>query len=114
MKYEGVWHILEMDLWDEDYFNMEVQAFIRIASNGSGDFQFGLVAGALDGEVVKTGNLERFEFTWDGQDEMDPAFGSGWLKLSGKEKAKGRIKFHLGDSSEFLAIRAEAHQNSEL
>lgn len=34
MKYEGVWHILEMDLWDEDYFNMEVQAFIRIDSNG--------------------------------------------------------------------------------
>ena len=114
MRYEGVWHILEMDLWDEDYFNMEVQAFIRIDSNGSGDFQFGLVSGVLDGEVVKTGNLERFEFTWDGQDEMDPAFGSGWLKLSGKEKAKGRIKFHLGDSSEFLAIRAEAHQDDEL
>jgi hypothetical protein len=68
----------------------------------------------LDGEVVKTGNLERFEFTWEGQDENDPAFGSGWLKLSGKDKGKGRIKFCLGDSSEFLAIRAEAHQNSEL
>jgi hypothetical protein len=68
----------------------------------------------LDGEVVKTGNLERFEFTWEGQDENNPAFDSGWLKLSGKDKAKGRIKFRLGDSSEFLAIRAEAHQNSEL
>ena len=113
MKYEGVWHILEMDLWDEDYFNMEVQAYIRIGSNGIGDFQFGLVSGGLDGEVVKTGNLERFEFTWDGQDEMDPASGSGWLKLSGKDKARGRVKFHLGDSSEFLAIRAEAHHNDE-
>jgi hypothetical protein len=59
----------------------------------------------LDGEVVKTGKLERFDFTWEGQDENDPAFGSGWLKLSGKDKSKGRIKFHLGDSSEFLAIR---------
>jgi hypothetical protein len=114
MKYEGVWHILEMELWDEDYFNMEVQAHIRIGSNGIGDFQFGLVSGGLDGEVVKTGNLERFEFTWDGQDEMDPASGSGWLKLSGKDKASGRIKFHLGDSSEFLAVRAPAHPNNEL
>jgi hypothetical protein len=68
----------------------------------------------LDGEVVKTGNLERFEFPWEGQDENDPAFGSGWLKLSGKDNSKGWIKFHLGDSSEFLAIRAESHQNPEL
>lgn len=114
MKYEGVWHILEMDLWDEDYFNMEVQAYIRIGSNGIGDFQFGLVSGGLDGEVVKTGNLERFEFTWEGQDEMDPASGSGWLKLSGKDKVSGRFKFHLGDSSEFLAVRADAHHDEEL
>ncbi len=114
MKYEGVWDILEMDLWDEGYFNMEVQAYIRIGSNGIGDFQFGLVSGGLDGEVVETGNLERFDFTWEGQDEMDPASGSGWLRLSGKNKARGRIKFHLGDSSEFLAVRAEAHPNDEL
>jgi hypothetical protein len=55
--------------------------------------------------------------TWNGlkgQDENDPAFGSGWLKLSGKDNSKEWIKFHLGDSSEFLAIRAESHQNPEL
>jgi hypothetical protein len=114
LKYEGVWHILEMDLWDEDYVNMEVQAYIHIGSNGIGDFQFGLVSGGLDGEVVKSGSLERFEFTWEGQDENDPAFGSGWLKLSGIDKAKGRIKFHLGDSSGFLAVRVEAYENSEI
>jgi hypothetical protein len=27
MLYAGTWHILEMEMWDEDYFNMEVQAF---------------------------------------------------------------------------------------
>ena len=107
MKYEGAWHIVEMDMGDEDYFNMEVQAYIRVGSNGSGDFQFGLVSGRIDGEVVKMGNVERFEFTWEGQDENDPALGSGWLKLFEKDKVKGRIKFHLGDSSEFLAVRAE-------
>ena len=113
LNYEGVWHILEMELWDDAYFNMEVQAYIRIGSNGIGNFQFGLVAGELDGEVIGTGNLEQFEFTWEGQDENDPVFGSGWLKFSGKDKARGRIKFHLGDSSEFLAIRVEDYENSE-
>jgi len=113
MKYEGLWHIMEMEQWDEDYFNMEVQAYIRIGSNGIGDFQFGLVSGELDGELVKVGSLERFEFTWEGQDESDPVCGSGWLELVEKEKARGRIKFHLGDSSEYLVIRAETSVNYE-
>ena len=56
---------------------MEVQAFIRVTSNGSGNFQYGLVSGGIDGEVVKIDNVERFEFTWEGQDECDPALGSG-------------------------------------
>ena len=105
MKYEGIWHIVQMDMWDEDYFNMEVQAFIRISSNNLGSFQFGLVSGDLDGEVVRIDNTERFEFTWEGNDENDPASGSGWLKLVGQDKLKGSFKFHLGDRSEFFATR---------
>jgi hypothetical protein len=114
MKYEGVWHIVEMEQWDEDYFNMEVQAYIRIGSNGIGDFQFGLVSGGLDGEIVKSGNLERFDFTWEGQDENDPVFGSGWLRFSGKDKVKGRIKFHLGDSSGLLAVQVGEDEDLEI
>jgi hypothetical protein len=106
MKYEGIWQITQMDMWDEEYINMEVQAFIQIGPNGCGNFQFGLVSGDMDGEIVKTGNTVRFDFTWEGNDENDPASGSGWLKLSEPEKLKGRIKFHHGDMSEFVAIRA--------
>ena len=29
-KFTGTWHIYEMSMWDEDYFNMEVQAYIQI------------------------------------------------------------------------------------
>ncbi len=29
-EFIGLWHIFEMQAWDEDYFNMEVQAFIEI------------------------------------------------------------------------------------
>jgi len=109
MQYEGVWHIIEMDAWDEDYCNMEVQAFIQIGSNGIGNFQFGLVSGEMDGEIIKTGDTERFEFTWEGNDENDPVSGSGWLMFIGKDKLKGRIKFHLGDASGLFAIRSEVH-----
>lgn len=106
MKFSGTWHIQEMGNWDEDYFNMEVQAYLEIEPNGAGDFQFGLVSGQIDGEVVREGKTERFEFTWEGSDECDPAFGSGWLKLKNSDTVEGRIKFHQGDSSTFVAERA--------
>jgi hypothetical protein len=37
----GLWHILSMTTWGEDYFNEEVQAFIEIEDNRTGHFQFG-------------------------------------------------------------------------
>ncbi len=106
MKLAGTWNITEMENWDEDYFNMEVQAYIEIDQRGSGNFQFGLVVGQIDGEIVKDGAGERLEFTWDGNDENDEAFGSGWVKLKDKNTLEGKIKFHQGDSSLFSAKRA--------
>jgi hypothetical protein len=101
MEYSGKWRITEMEMWDSDYLDMEVEAYIKIDPNGSGEFQFGLVSGQIDGEVAKNG--ERFEFTWDGSDECDPASGSGWLKVADKNLLNGRIKFHEGDSSDLVA-----------
>jgi hypothetical protein len=102
-----MWRIHEMEMWDEDYFNMEVQAYVSINPNGLGEFQFGLVTGYIDGEVVKDGADERFEFTWEGNDECDAALGSGWLRLKDEDNVEGRIKLHLGDSSKLLARRAD-------
>ena len=108
MNFAGTWLITEMEMWDADYFNMEVQAYLRIGANGIGSFQFGLVSGGLDGEVVKLGKTERFEFTWEGQDEMDPVSGSGWLKMSTPNRVEGRLKIHLGDGSTFIAVREKS------
>ena len=106
MKYEGTWQITEMEMWDSDYLNMEVQAYIRIRRDGRGQFQFGLVSGEIDGELVKTADGDRFEFTWDGMDECDPVSGSGWLEMESKNKLEGKIKIHQGDSSTLAAERA--------
>jgi hypothetical protein len=106
MQFAGTWQIYEMEMWDEDYFNMEVQAYITVNDKGAGDFQFGLVTGQIDGELVKDSAGERFEFTWEGSDECDPAAGSGWLRLKEPNTLEGRIKIHSGDSSMFLAKRA--------
>jgi hypothetical protein len=102
----GTWHIYDMELWDEDYFNMEVQAYITVMPQAAGDFQFGLVSGGLDGEFSRSGDTERFDFTWEGNDECDEASGSGWLILKSADEVEGSIKLHGGDRSTFSARRA--------
>jgi hypothetical protein len=102
----GLWHIYEMKMWREDYFNMENQAYIEITPQNGGEFQFGLVTGSIDGDLEDNNGKERFAFTWDGSDEMDEASGSGWLQLSSKDQAEGLIKFHGGDQSTFKAHKA--------
>jgi hypothetical protein len=72
-----------MELWDEDYFNMEVQAYIQIKSNGIGEFQFGLVSGQIDGEIANEGNQERFVFEGDVVENLHfsvLAISEGFLK----------------------------------
>ncbi|MEO6860239.1 MAG: hypothetical protein ABI180_01640 [Microcoleus sp.] len=107
MQYQGKWRITEMDEWDSDYLDMEVEAYIEIEESGSGEFQFGLVFGQIDGGVVKNREDQPFEFTWEGNDECDEASGSGWLKLNDKNSLEGVIKIHQGDSSGLVAKRIE-------
>jgi hypothetical protein len=105
-KFTGTWHIIEMETWDEDYFNEDVQAHITINKNNGGEFQFGYVTGAIDGEITKNASGEIFEFTWDGGDENDEVSGNGWLKFKDKNTLEGKIKIHHGDSSLLTAKRA--------
>jgi hypothetical protein len=103
----GLWYIYEMEMWDEDYFNEETQAYIEITPTNGGEFQFGLVTGSIDGYLEDNNGKERFTFTWEGAAEMDEASGSGWLQLSSKDEVEGLIKFHGGDKSNFKARRAD-------
>ncbi len=95
-----------MEMWDAEYINLERQAYLEINDDGLGNFQFGLVTGQIDGEVEISGNNEKFSFTWEGSDELDPVSGSGSVSLHGTDKIIGKIKTHLGDSSEFKGIKA--------
>ena len=107
MEFKGRWHIYEMEVWDEDYFNEEVQAYIHIDSDGTGEFQFGYVFAEIDGKVVKYPDGERFEFSWSGSDENDPINGSGWIKIKNADTIEGEFRIHFSDDSTFLARRAE-------
>jgi hypothetical protein len=108
----GRWHIVSMTEWDEDYCNEEVQAFIEFAPDGGGEFQFGYVRGAMDCRLTTRDGAPAVEWTFDGQDEMDPAQGRGWAVLKGDE-LHGMIFFHQGDDSGFVAKRAKGGEGEK-
>ena len=100
----GLWVIVSMSNWDEDYINEEVQAFIKFEPGRRGELHFGYVRGIMDYREATNDDKPRIEWSWEGNDEMDPAQGRGWAVLDG-ERLKGMIFFHQGDESEFEAER---------
>jgi len=118
-----MWRTTGMELWDDDYVNMERQAFVEIGPDSGGSFQFGLVRGELDGYVETPEGeppdhrrdptqlvSDRFTFTWAGFDELDEVSGIGWMRVTGANDAVGLIKFHEGDRSTFRARRVRARR----
>jgi hypothetical protein len=106
--FEGLWHIVSMDTWDEGYVNEETQAFIAFEANGTGHFQFGYVQGYMDWRPGTRDGQPAAEWTWEGADgaDMTEMTGRGWAKLEGDD-LRGLIVIHLGDESDFVAKRAK-------
>ena len=88
-----------MELWDTDYLDLVEPAYIRFYGRGHGEFVFGTVTGGLDCRH----SSDRVDFTWQGNDEMDEASGSGWAKRNKDGTINGEIQIHLGDKSGFKA-----------
>jgi hypothetical protein len=96
-----------MELWDADYFDSEVEAFIEFRDEGDGWFQFGMVRGAVDYRPSECDDEpNRVEWSWDGADEDDRVCGRGWAEIEKEGTLRGKIFIHRVDESEFTARRA--------
>ena len=106
--FTGRWRIAEMDQWDQDYVDEEVEAFIEFGADGLGSFQFGYVQGQIDYRTTERDGKAAVEFSWEGGDGADgtPLTGRGWAVLNGKD-LNGMFFFHLGDESEFVARKTK-------
>ena len=91
--FTGRWHFLSMTAWDETFLNEEVQAYIAFDDQQSGEFHFGFVHGLMDCRLTTRDGEPAIEWTWDGNDEMDPALGRGWAVVKAGE-LHGMIFFH--------------------
>ena len=113
-NFSGTWRIVKMSNWDEEYCNMEVQAFINIKKSGAGEFQFGLVSGSMSGEFIQRDGDKIFDFTWEGSDECDESSGDGWMKIKKDGTAEGEIRFHEGDKSMFWAKKRDSKKSDKV
>jgi hypothetical protein len=107
----GRWRITHMDKWDQDFVDAEVEGFVQFDGDGSGRFQFGFVSGGMDWRPATRDGQPAVEWSWEGNDEMDPAQGRGWAIHTGPEM-HGMIFIHRGDESGFDAKRARAKKRS--
>ena len=98
--FTGRWRIVTMSAWEQDYIDEEQEGYIEFDDKG-GEFHFGYVHGQMDCKPTTRNGEPAVEWTWDGNDEMDPAQGRGWAVVKGDE-LHGMIFFHGGDDSEFV------------
>jgi hypothetical protein len=103
----GRWRIVSMSMWDEDYLDEEVEAYIEFDDSGGGSFQFGYVQGVIDYREGQRDGQSVAEFSWEGGDGADgtPLTGRGWAMLKDKG-LHGLIAIHSGDESDFEAKRS--------
>ena len=100
----GYWRITEMEVWDEEYLDLVVPAFIEFDREQMGQFQFGTVRGWLDCRFGARNGVPAVEFSWEGENDNDPGCGRGWGELRDDRLAE-RLYIHRGDDSGFVASR---------
>lgn len=105
----GRWRITELPDLDQEYLQefpkRELQLEVR-GRTASGNFEFGLVSGQLDGriEAGPLGN-SRIVCSFDGADEMTPVTGILVAEPVGPHTMRGEFRFHQGDTYSFSATR---------
>ena len=113
MNLVGGWRIVEMDLWDRKAIELLGPGYIAFRKDGTGSFRFIAVEGWMDCRPVQTDNGPGVEFSWSGNDDLDPASGRGTAVLQDDGSLQGHIYFHLGDDSGFRAERFDRLGHSD-
>jgi len=99
MSIDGLYEIVEMELWDKDAIDLVESGYINITGK-KGKLHFI----CIDGQMEIQKSKDRYLFTWEGKDECDPASGYGNFTTSG-ETLTGRIYIHGSDDSSFVAVK---------
>lgn len=98
---DGTYEIIKMSEWSKEDIDLVEAGFIRITGK-RGTLHFICVDGEMDIRKDKAGG---YRFSWEGNDECDPATGFGEFTADGSTLI-GRIYIHNGDDSSFVAKKS--------
>jgi hypothetical protein len=97
----GRWRIVDADLWDRDYLDLDGPAIITIGADNNGEIAFGALQAGLD---LSYGPSMVF-FRWNGSDEMDQVTGDGSAELLDDGSIEITFAYHNGDEAILKAKR---------
>ncbi|MEM7777957.1 MAG: hypothetical protein AAF732_20385 [Pseudomonadota bacterium] len=97
----GKWRIFEADDYEARDLDLIEPAFIQFNADGTGQFKYICVDGAIDSGY----SLNGADFDWQGFDEMDEVSGSGDADLGEDGILIITISRFMGDESTFKARR---------
>jgi hypothetical protein len=104
-QFLGRWDVASVTTLGREDRYAEAGAYIEFEADGLGRFQLGDVEGDVDYREVARDGKPAVEFSWEGGDATDLLSGRGWALFEG-DRLAGRMMIHLGEESEFTAIRS--------
>lgn len=99
--YRGWWRIIETSQWVNEHLEILGPALLSLTGYADRLRMHALLA-YVNYKPTKTG----VSFTWEGAWEYDPVSGSGRVTLGKDGRLRGVFRIKDGDSSTFIAVRA--------
>ena len=103
MNINGKYEIIEMELWNKKDIDLVEMGYIKV-SGKRGEFHFICVDGQMN---IRKDENNNYKFSWEGNDECDLASGFGDFTYKA-DTLIGRIYFHDGDDSSFIARKIKS------
>jgi hypothetical protein len=98
MSVRGRWRVVETPGYD-----MAVTGACILLDEVGGEFALDCLTGSIHGSC----DSDAVQFTWEGNDEMEPAIGDGWAELQDDGSLQGEICLINGDDIPFIARRSK-------
>ncbi len=90
---------------DKDFLDLVEMAHLTFKGAADGEIAFGALKGFLDVRYGTRDGSACAEFSWEGNDENDPASGRGWVVLGTAGRLVGHFYIHNGEDSGFVCDR---------
>jgi len=104
VDFSGTYHVISSPHFDDEYLYLTGTPYVSLRQDDNGriegEYQIGVQSGTINGGA----HSDFFDFDFEGNDEMEDAFGEGEATLEGKRLIFELRQYH-GDEYTFVCER---------